>query len=93
MQGRTYSRVLIFPNGPLTQYLRTADAARITAPPKYYVAFTRARQSVALCMPARARCRVISSMRLPAQTHRARAAITSSLTAPRWAAAVPGPGR
>ncbi|WP_252510941.1 hypothetical protein, partial [Acinetobacter baumannii] len=45
-KGRTYSRVLIFPNGPLTQYLRTADAARITAPPKYYVAFTRARQSV-----------------------------------------------
>ncbi|HDS1606912.1 TPA: UvrD-helicase domain-containing protein [Stenotrophomonas maltophilia] len=46
-KGRTYSRVLIFPNGPLTQYLRTADASRITAPPKYYVAFTRARQSVA----------------------------------------------
>ncbi|EJP78924.1 hypothetical protein A1OC_04195 [Stenotrophomonas maltophilia Ab55555] len=46
-KGRTYSRVLIFPNGPLTQYLRTADASRITAPPRYYVAFTRARQSVA----------------------------------------------
>ncbi|HEL3255601.1 TPA: AAA family ATPase [Stenotrophomonas maltophilia] len=46
-KGRTYSRVLIFPNAPLTQYLRTGDAACITAPPKYYVAFTRARQSVA----------------------------------------------
>ncbi|WP_414486523.1 UvrD-helicase domain-containing protein [Stenotrophomonas maltophilia] len=46
-KGRTYVRVLIFPNGPLTQYLRTADASRIAAPPKYYVAFTRARQSVA----------------------------------------------
>lgn len=46
-KGRTYSRVLIFPNGPLTLYLRMADASRITAPPKHYVALTRARQSVA----------------------------------------------
>lgn len=46
-KGRTYTRVLIFPNGPLAQYLRTADPASIPAPPKYYVAFTRARQSLA----------------------------------------------
>lgn len=46
-KGRTYGRVLIFPNGQLTLYMRTADASRITAPPKYYVALTRARQSVA----------------------------------------------
>ena len=46
-KGRTYTRVLIFPNGPLGQFLRTADPSSISAPPKYYVAFTRARQSVA----------------------------------------------
>lgn len=49
-KGRTYSRVLIYPNGPLTQFLRTADASRISSPAKYYVAVTRARQSVAFVM-------------------------------------------
>ena len=49
-KGRTYSRVLIYPNGPLTLFLRTADPSRITSPAKYYVAFTRARQSVAFVM-------------------------------------------
>ena len=43
-------RVLIYTNGPLTQVLRTADASRISSPAKYYVAFTRARQSVAFVM-------------------------------------------
>ncbi|WAC64055.1 UvrD-helicase domain-containing protein [Pseudoxanthomonas sp. SL93] len=49
-KGRTYSRVLIYPNGPLTLFLRTADASRITSPARYYVALTRARQSVAFVM-------------------------------------------
>lgn len=49
-KGRTYSRVLIFPNGPLVQFLRTADAQRISSPAKYYVALTRARQSVAFVL-------------------------------------------
>lgn len=46
-KGRTYTRVLIFPNGPLTQFLRSGDPGRITSPAKYYVAFTRARLSLA----------------------------------------------
>lgn len=49
-KGRTYSRVLIFPNGPLVQFLRTADAKRISSPAKYYVALTRAQQSVAFVL-------------------------------------------
>ena len=49
-KGRTYARVLIFPNGPLTQFLRTADSSRLSSPAKYYVAFTRARHSVAFVM-------------------------------------------
>lgn len=49
-KGRTYSRVLIFPNGPLVQFLRTADARRISSQAKYYVALTRARQSVAFVL-------------------------------------------
>ena len=49
-KGRTYPRVLIFPNGPLVQFLRTADARRISSPAKYYVALTRARQSVAFVL-------------------------------------------
>lgn len=46
-KGRTYTRVLIFPNGPLIRFLRTGDPAKITSPAKYYVAFTRARLSLA----------------------------------------------
>lgn len=46
-KGRTYARVLIFPNGPLTRFLRSGDPAGITSPAKYYVAFTRARLSLA----------------------------------------------
>lgn len=49
-KGRTYQRVLIFPNGPLTHFLRTADAKHISSPAKYYVALTRARQSVAFVL-------------------------------------------
>jgi DNA helicase-2/ATP-dependent DNA helicase PcrA len=49
-KGRTYSRVLIFPNGPLAQFLRTADASCISSPAKYYVAITRARHSVAFVL-------------------------------------------
>lgn len=46
-KGRTYTRVLIFPNGPLTRFLQSGDPARITSPAKYYVAFTRAQLSLA----------------------------------------------
>lgn len=46
-KGRTYARVLIFPNGPLTRFLRSGNASLITSPAKYYVAFTRARLSLA----------------------------------------------
>lgn len=46
-KGRTYTRVLIFPNGPLTRFLRSGNPAQITSPAKYYVAFTRARLSLA----------------------------------------------
>lgn len=49
-KGRTFPRVLIFPNGPLAEFLRTADATRIRSPAKYYVALTRARQSVAFVL-------------------------------------------
>jgi DNA helicase-2/ATP-dependent DNA helicase PcrA len=44
-KGRTYDRVLIFPNGKLTAYLRTG--AGLDAVAKYYVAVTRARYSLA----------------------------------------------
>lgn len=54
-KGRTYARVLIFPNGPLTQFLRTADSSRLSSPAKYYVAFTRARHSVAFVMSSTCR--------------------------------------
>lgn len=46
-KGRTYDRVLIFPNGPLTRFLQSGDASQIRSPAKYYVAFTRARLSLA----------------------------------------------
>jgi DNA helicase-2/ATP-dependent DNA helicase PcrA len=49
-KGRTYSRVLIFPNGPLVRFLQTANTSTISSPAKYYVAFTRARQSVAFVL-------------------------------------------
>jgi DNA helicase-2/ATP-dependent DNA helicase PcrA len=46
-KGRTFDRVLIFPNKPLIELLASGDPNKITAPAKYYVAFTRARHSVA----------------------------------------------
>ncbi|WP_239948625.1 UvrD-helicase domain-containing protein [Dyella terrae] len=49
-KGRTYPRVLIFPNGPLAKFLRSADVKSISSPAKYYVALTRAQQSVAFVM-------------------------------------------
>lgn len=49
-KGRTYQRVLIFPNGPLARFLQTADVRHIASPAKYYVAITRARQSVAFVL-------------------------------------------
>nr|WP_240626231.1 UvrD-helicase domain-containing protein [Pseudoxanthomonas sp. SGT-18] len=49
-KGRTYARVLIFPNGPLVRFLQTANTSTISSPAKYYVAFTRARHSVAFVL-------------------------------------------
>lgn len=46
-KGRTYFRVLVFPNGPISRLLQSGEPATITSPAKYYVAFTRARQSLA----------------------------------------------
>ena len=46
-KGKTFDRVLIFPNGPIRNYLTSGDVRKITAPAKYYVGFTRARFSVA----------------------------------------------
>lgn len=49
-KGRTYSRVLVFPNGPLVQFLRTGNGSAISSPAKYYVALTRARHSLAFVL-------------------------------------------
>jgi len=46
-KGKTFDRVLIFPNGPIKSFLSSGNIDKITAAPKYYVAFTRARFSVA----------------------------------------------
>jgi ATP-dependent DNA helicase UvrD/PcrA len=46
-KGSTFDRVLIFPTGPMRQYLDNGDASRLKAPERLYVAITRARHSVA----------------------------------------------
>jgi DNA helicase-2/ATP-dependent DNA helicase PcrA len=49
VKGKTFDRVLIFPNGPIREYLKCADASRLKPRTKagLYVAITRARYSVA----------------------------------------------
>ncbi len=46
-KGSTFDRVLIFPTGPMRQYLDDADASKLKAPERLYVAVTRARHSLA----------------------------------------------
>lgn len=46
-KGSTFDHVLIFPTGPMRQYLQNRDASELKAPERLYVAVTRARHSVA----------------------------------------------
>jgi hypothetical protein len=46
-KGRTYDRVLIFPTGPMKDYLKSQDVVKAGDVAKFYVAVTRARYSVA----------------------------------------------
>ncbi|MDB5620403.1 MAG: hypothetical protein JWQ24_4641 [Tardiphaga sp.] len=51
-KGMTFHRTLIYPHGPLRQFLRTGDLGDAGAQiPLLYVAVTRARQSVAFVVP------------------------------------------
>jgi len=50
VKGRTYARVLIFPTKPMKAYLKDKDLSREMDLPKFYVAVTRARHSVAFVL-------------------------------------------
>ena len=50
-KGRTFDRVLIFPTGPMREYLATKDLSKAGDVSKLYVAITRARFSVAFAIP------------------------------------------
>ncbi len=45
-KGRTYKRVLVFPTQPMKDFLHTGDISKAGDRSKFYVAITRARQSV-----------------------------------------------
>jgi hypothetical protein len=47
VKGRTFARVLIFPTKPMLKYLKSGALADVGDVPKFYVAVTRARHSVA----------------------------------------------
>ena len=47
-KGETFDRVLIYPNGPLTDFVLSGKALK--APEKYYVGVTRPRYSIAIVM-------------------------------------------
>lgn len=47
-KGETYDRVLIYPNGPLKNFL--LNGKNIASPMKYYIAVTRPRYSIAFVM-------------------------------------------
>ena len=49
VKGRTFARVLIFPTQPMIKYLKSGTLAEGSRP-KFYVAVTRARHSVAFVM-------------------------------------------
>ena len=48
-KGQTFNRVVVFPNGPIREFLKTGDPSRLNAKTKalLYVGITRARHSVA----------------------------------------------
>lgn len=53
-KGETFDRILIYPNGPLTNFV--VNGSSLNAPEKYYVAVTRPRFSIAIALetlPAR----------------------------------------
>lgn len=47
-KGETFDRVLIFPNGPMIDFIMKSKL--LTSPEKYYVAVTRPKYSIAICM-------------------------------------------
>jgi DNA helicase-2/ATP-dependent DNA helicase PcrA len=47
VKGLTFPRVLIAANGPIQTFLRSGNPTSIKSPAKYYVAFTRAKHSLA----------------------------------------------
>ena len=47
-KGETFDRVLIFPNGPLTNFVMKGTV--LNSPEKYYVGVTRPRYSIALVL-------------------------------------------
>ena len=47
-KGQSFDRVLIFPTKPIQKYLKTKDINDVGDVAKFYVALTRARQSVAI---------------------------------------------
>jgi DNA helicase II / ATP-dependent DNA helicase PcrA len=47
VKGLTFARVLILSNGVVKAFLKSGDPSTVTSPAKYYVAFTRARHSLA----------------------------------------------
>jgi len=50
-KGSTFDRVLIFPTGPMREYLTHLDPSKLKSPELLYVATTRARFSVAFVVP------------------------------------------
>lgn len=52
-KGRTFERVLVFPTGPMLEFLKTKDLSKAGDKSKLYVAITRARYSVAFVVRRR----------------------------------------
>ena len=67
-KGKTFDRVLIFPNGPIKSYLSSGDIRKINSPAKYYVAFTRARFSVAFAYDGTCKVPNVSPYSWPGKT-------------------------
>lgn len=49
-KGSTFTRVLIAPTGPITKFIQTGTAMEPMAASTFYVAVTRAQQSVAVVL-------------------------------------------
>ncbi|MDB5925372.1 MAG: helicase superfamily [Betaproteobacteria bacterium] len=73
-KGKTFDRVLIFPNGPIKSYFSSGDIRKITSPAKYYVAFTRARFSLAFAYEGACKVPYVSQYSWPAEKPRPEAA-------------------